>query len=145
MQARYAFRKFEGTDRLQNIRYQQICMHDNIDIHLHFQKKYASSSKPPVLANLYTRRCLIPKICPRSSKPPVPANLHTRQVYISQNMCYYQSSKPPVPANLHARQVFISQNISSSSSSKTSCTVKFACKYTPPIQSNSFLKISGLF
>ena len=38
MQARYAFRKFEGTDRLQNIRYQQICMHDNIDIHLHFQK-----------------------------------------------------------------------------------------------------------
>ena len=60
-------------------------------------------------------------------------------------MCYYWSSKPPVPANLHARQVFISQNISSSSSSKTSCTVKFACKYTPPIQSNSFLKISGLF
>ena len=62
MQARYAFRKFGSTDRLQNIRYQQICMHDNIDIHLHFQKKYASSSKPPVLANLYTRRCLIPKL-----------------------------------------------------------------------------------
>ena len=80
-----------------------------------------------------------------SSKPPVPANLHTRQVFISQNMCYYQSSKPPVPANLHARQVFIFQNISSSSSSKLSCTVKFACKYTAPIQSNSFLKISGLF
>ena len=217
MQARFAFPKFEMTDRLENIRYRQICLHDNtdmsvskhyvvskssgggkneckpdiqstkniryrqicmhdnidmsvsknyvvskssgggkieckpgmhfensrvlivfktsgtskfacmiIDIHLHFQKKCASSSKPPVLANLYTRRYLIPKLCPRS-------NLRCRQICIQdrsifpkicvitslQNLRYRQIctqdrssfpkiylllrlQKPPVPSNLHA-------------------------------------------
>ena len=32
MQARFAFPKFEMTDRLENIRYRQICLHDNTDM-----------------------------------------------------------------------------------------------------------------
>ena len=87
---------------------------------------YWSSSKPPVLANLYTRRCLIPKLCPQS-------NLRCRQICIQdrsifpkicvitslQNLRYRQIctqdrssfpkiylllrlQKPPVPSNLHA-------------------------------------------
>ena len=126
MQARYAFRKFEGTDRLQNIRYRQICMHDNIIYNVIFIPKKYASSKPPVLANLYTRRYLIPKLCPRS-------NLRCRQICIQdrsifpkicvitslQNLRYRQIctqdrssfpkiylllrlQKPPVPSNLHA-------------------------------------------
>ena len=126
MQARYAFRKFEGTDRLQNIRYQQICIHDNIDIHLHFQKKCASSSKPPVLANLYTRWCLIPKnlglqnlrcrqICiqDRSIFPKICVitslqNLRYRQICTQDRSSFpkiyllLRLQKPPVPSNLHA-------------------------------------------
>ena len=98
MQARYAFRKFKGTNRLQNIRCQQICMHDNIDIHLHFQKKCASSSKPPVLANLYTRRCLIPKLCPRS-------NLRCRQICIQDRSIFPKICVITSLQNLQYRQI----------------------------------------
>ena len=48
-------------------------------------------------ANCIQETSSFPKIYASSSKPPVPANLHTRQVFISKNMSYYQSSKPPVP------------------------------------------------
>ena len=104
MQARYAFQKFEGTERLQNIRYQQICMHDNIDIHLHFQKKYASSSKPPVLANLYTRRCLIPKLCPQS-------NLRCRQICIQDRSIFPKICVITSLQNLRYRQICMHDNI----------------------------------